>query len=218
VNETVSLFDAETLSSQVIGRSPTFFGDQCEHSFNRSLSRGLFVNAFDGEIGDLSYWNGSEVTTLIEGLPALGAVLDPVRGLWTIAAPTGKSVFIAVFESEGELLTKVGRASAKNLQNSYDYAGLEFVYLDTEEDNPPRATIFRQHLEVDPEPFAVASGAFTRVALVGDDILAVNEDEDLVSNVILTTDGPIDPGVLEDELWAGEQQQNNAAPEPPGRF
>jgi hypothetical protein len=204
VDQTVSIFDAETRTSQVIGRRPVFFGARCEESFNQALTRGLFLDAFDGEIGDLVYWDGETVTPVLEGIPQSGARLDPVRGLWTIAAPTNSSVFLAVFESQGQVLTRVGRASADQLQKAWAYRDLQFTFIDTTSDSPLRATIYNQQLEVDPEPVAVASGAFTRVRLVGDDIFAVWSGENFQANVLLTLDGPIDAGPLSDWLWTPE--------------
>ncbi len=215
VDKTVSIFDADTLNSQVIARSPLFFGKGCVESWNRALNRGLFLNAFDGEIGDLTYWDGEATVKVLEGIPPAGAKLDPITGSWTIAAPVNKSVFLGVFDSESEVLDRVGRASAKNLEQAYDVRERVFAYLDTTDEEQPRSTIYRRRLISEPDAVPLASGGFTAIKIIGDDLVLRNDETGVESMVFFTLDGQIDAGPLTDQLWDPEDFEEEPQ-RPPG--
>lgn len=214
-----SIFDVDTATSKVIGRNVDFFGAGCRESFTRGMTRGLFLSAFDGKIGDLSYWDGDSAVKVLGNVPGADARLDRLSGTWSIVGRADELRYLAEFESESRSLTVIGEATASNPEKAWDRAGRNVVFLDTEKVNVPsielQATIHLYRPMLDESPTGLVSGPFAAVWMLGDDVLAQNVG-DVRSTVIITDDGPIDPGAIEDELWV-ESEDDEVLRDGPGK-
>lgn len=215
VDRTFMLFDSETLTSRVVARQPYFFGDLCEGSFNSAMSRGLFLNAFDGETGDLTYWDGESSSKVFDSVPLTTAELDPVSGTWAGAAWGETQVFLWIFVAETRSLIEVGTASADVLRNSFERDGQWFAFLNTSSGGDElRSTAYLYDPSIG-ETLGLVSGSYSSIGLLGDDVLLLNEGEEFDSVIIAVAGGGIDPGVLEDSLWEDPAGSDDETLRPP---